>query len=84
MLGWVYLTCGMALAVLGNITVKQSNGYENLKLGGIAMACFIAANLFFGVAVKTLPLGIATTVWMGMVTLTVVIASAILFNEHIG
>ncbi len=83
MIGWLYLACGMALAVVGNITVKQSNGYENMTFGAIAMACFIAANIFFGIAVKTLPLGAATTVWLGLVTLTVVIASHFLFKEHI-
>lgn len=83
MLSWLTLFAGMVIAVVGNITVKQSNGYENLKLGAIAMVCFIAANIFFGLAVKTLPLGVATVVWMGIVGLLVVLASAFLFHEHI-
>jgi multidrug transporter EmrE-like cation transporter len=83
MMGWLYLFAGMVLAVVGNITVKQSHGYANMKFGAVALVCFFAANIFFGIAVKTLPLGIATVVWMGIVGLLVVLASAILFHEHI-
>lgn len=83
MLGWIYLFAGMLLAAIGNITVKQSNGYENIKLGVLALICFFAANVLFGIAVKTLPLGVSTIIWMGVVGLVTIIVSAVLFHEHI-
>lgn len=81
--GWSYLSIGIVSVLIGNATIKYSHGFEKLGWGIIALSMLLLCNICFGMAVKTLPLSIAYAVWMGFVSVGVVLVSHFFFNEKI-
>lgn len=83
MSGWLYLGMGIFSVLVGNILIKFSHGFEKLGLGIAALVMLTICNICFGMAVKTLPLGITYAVWMGFVSVGIVIASRVIFQEQL-
>ena len=54
-MAWVYLLVAGVLEVVWAFTMKQSHGFTNLKYSAITI-----------VAMRTLPLGTAYTIWTGI------------------
>lgn len=83
MSGWLYIGLGIISVIIGNILIKFSHGFEKLGLGIAALIVLTLCNICFGMAVKTLPLGIAYAVWMGVVSVGIVLASRFIFDEQV-
>ena len=65
-MAWVYLLIAGVLEVLWAFTMKQSHGFTNLKYSAITIVAMIASFGLLSVAMRTLPLGTAYTIWTGI------------------
>lgn len=65
-MAWVYLLVAGALEVVWAFTMKQSNGFTNIKYSAITLVAMIASFGLLSVAMRSLPLGTAYTIWTGI------------------
>lgn len=65
-MAWVYLLIAGALEVVWAFTMKQSNGFTNIKYSAITLVAMIASFGLLSVAMRSLPLGTAYTIWTGI------------------
>jgi small multidrug resistance pump len=77
------LLSGTLIAVCANAMLKQSDGFSNIILGCLSFLLFGIGIFMYGQAVKTLPIGIAYTVWSGVSVLIVTIIGLLWFKETI-
>ena len=62
-MAWVYLLIAGVLEVVWAFTMKQSHGFTNFKYSAITIVAMIASFGLLSVAMRTLPLGTAYTIW---------------------
>ena len=65
-MAWVYLLIAGVLEVVWAFTMKQSHGFTNFKYSAITIVAMIASFGLLSVAMRTLPLGTAYTIWTGI------------------
>ena len=65
-MAWVYLLIAGVLEVVWAFTMKQSHGFTNVKYSAITIVAMIASFGLLSVAMRTLPLGTAYTIWTGI------------------
>lgn len=65
-MAWVYLLVAGALEVVWAFTMKQSNGFTHFKYSAITIVAMIASFGLLSVAMRSLPLGTAYTIWTGI------------------
>ena len=65
-MAWIYLVIAGALEVIWAFTMKQSQGFTNLKYSAITIVAMIASFGLLSIAMRTLPLGTAYTIWTGI------------------
>ena len=65
-MAWVYLLVAGVLEVVWAFTMKQSNGFTNIKYSAITLVAMIASFGLLSVAMRSLPLGTAYTIWTGL------------------
>ena len=80
-MSWLYLISGSLFSAISVIFLKRSEGFTKIY-PSILTFLFIAMNLVcLSLALKTIDLGIAYTVWCGLGTLLAVAVGIILFAE---
>lgn len=65
-MAWVYLLIAGVLEVLWAFTMKQSQGFTQLKYSAITIVAMVASFGLLSVAMRSLPLGTAYTIWTGI------------------
>ena len=65
-MAWIYLVIAGALEVIWAFTMKQSQGFTNLKYSAITIVAMIASFGLLSIAMRSLPLGTAYTIWTGI------------------
>ena len=65
-MAWIYLVIAGALEVVWAFTMKQSHGFTNLKYSAITIVAMIASFGLLSIAMRSLPLGTAYTIWTGL------------------
>ena len=65
-MAWVYLLVAGVLEVVWAFTMKQSHGFTNIKYSAITLVAMIASFGLLSVAMRSLPLGTAYTIWTGI------------------
>ena len=65
-MAWVYLLIAGVLEVVWAFTMKQSHGFTNFKYSAITLVAMVASFGLLSVAMRTLPLGTAYTIWTGI------------------
>jgi quaternary ammonium compound-resistance protein SugE len=66
MMAWIFLFVAGLLEVVWAYYMKQSNGFTRLLPTSITLITMLASFGLLSVAMKTLPLGTAYTVWTGI------------------
>jgi quaternary ammonium compound-resistance protein SugE len=66
MMAWLFLFFAGLLEVVWAYYMKQSNGFTRLLPTAITLVTMLASFGLLSVAMKTLPLGTAYTVWTGI------------------
>ena len=65
-MAWVYLVAAGILEIVWAFTMKQSNGFTRLMPTIITIVTMIGSFGLLSVAMRTLPLGTAYTIWTGI------------------
>lgn len=81
-MAWILLVVAGLLEVVWAIGMKQSQGFTKLWPSVWTIDAMLASFGLLAVAMRTLPLGISYTVWVGIGAVGSVIAGAALFGEH--
>ncbi|RRV10263.1 quaternary ammonium compound efflux SMR transporter SugE [Pseudomonas sp. v388] len=65
-MAWVYLLLAGVLEVVWAFTMKSSEGFSKLTPSIITLVAMLASFGLLAVAMKSLPLGTAYTIWTGI------------------
>jgi quaternary ammonium compound-resistance protein SugE len=65
-MAWVYLVAAGILEIVWAYAMKQSQGFTRLAPAAITLVTMIGSFGLLSLAMRTLPLGTAYTIWTGM------------------
>lgn len=82
-MNWLYLVGAGLLEVVWAIGLKHTEGFSRLWPSVITVAAMIASFYFLSLALRSMPLGTAYGVWVGIGAVGTAIAGIILFNESV-
>lgn len=63
---WIYLFAAGVLEILWAYTMKQSHGFSRLLPSIITISAQVASFWLLALAMRTIPLGTAYTIWTGI------------------
>lgn len=78
---WLLLSIAGLLEVGWAIGMKSSEGFTRPVASAATIACMIASFWLLGLATKSLPIGTAYAVWVGMGAVGTAALGAIVFGE---
>jgi quaternary ammonium compound-resistance protein SugE len=82
-MAWFFLLLAGLLEVCWAIGLKYTDGFTRL-VPSLFVGVTLAASMFFlALAARTLPIGTAYAVWVGIGALGAAILGAVLFHEHL-
>ncbi|MHC9015024.1 DMT family transporter [Stenotrophomonas bentonitica] len=65
-MAWIYLLVAGVLEIVWAFSMKQSEGFSRLTPSIITLVTMIASFWLLSLAMRTLPLGTAYTIWTGI------------------
>lgn len=78
---WILLAIGIAIELAATTSLKLSDGFTRLGFAGVTLICFALAFYVMSLVVRTMPLGIAYSVWAGGGIAGVTMIGAIVFGQ---
>jgi quaternary ammonium compound-resistance protein SugE len=81
---WLWLILAGLLEIVWAFALKQSQGFTRLGPSLLTGVALIASLSLLALAMKTLPLGTAYTVWTGIGALGAFAVGAVVFHEPLG
>ena len=83
-MAWIVLLAAGALEVVWAYYMKQSGGFTRLVPTVITLVTMVASFLLLSIAMRTLPLGTAYTVWTGIGAVGAFAVGIIVLGEPAG
>jgi quaternary ammonium compound-resistance protein SugE len=83
-MAWIYLTLAGLFEIVLAVGLKQSQGFSRLIPSIVTVIGIVVSMWFLGLAVKTLPIGMAYAVWTGIGTVGTVLVAVLWLNEPAG
>ncbi len=80
-INWLILLCAGLFEIVWAIGLKYTDGFSRFWPSVITAAAMLASVVLLGVAMKSLPVGTAYAVWVGVGAIGTAILGIILFNE---
>lgn len=80
---WVILIIAGLFEILWAIGLKYTDGFTKLTPSILTILSMLVSIWLLCISLKTLPLGTAYAVWVGIGTVGTVIAGIILFNDSV-
>ena len=80
-MAWLYLIIAGIFEVIWAVALRNSEGFTKLQPAIITILAMAVSIYLLAISLKTIPLGIAYTVWTGVGAVGAVIAGILLFNE---
>jgi quaternary ammonium compound-resistance protein SugE len=80
-MAWVYLGIAGVLEVIWAYALKQSAGFSKPVEAGIAIVAMIASFIVLSLAMKSLPLGTAYTIWTGIGAIGAFVLGVVMLGE---
>lgn len=80
-MAWIILFIAGLLEVVWSVGLKYTEGFTKLTPSVITVAAMVLSVVLLGMALRTLPLGVGYSVWVGIGVVGSVIAGIFLFNE---
>lgn len=80
---WVILIIAGLFEILWAIGLKYTDGFTKLTPSILTILSMLISIWLLSISLKTLPLGTAYAVWVGIGTVGTVIAGIILFNDSV-
>lgn len=81
---WVPMGGAIVAEVCATLLLKASDGFGRPLVGVLALAGFGLALWLLSAALQRLPISVAYPVWIGVGSVAVTGAGAVLFGEHLG
>ena len=78
---WLLLAIGVAIEVLASTSLKLSDGSSKPGFAVLTLTCFGVAFYVMSVVVRTMPLGIAYSVWAGGGIASVTLVGLLVFDQ---
>lgn len=78
---WILLGTGIAIELLATTALKLSDGFTKIGFAGLTLICFAAAFYVMSLVVRTMPLGIAYSVWAGGGIAGVTLIGSVVFGQ---
>lgn len=82
-MSWIVLFIAGLFETAWAVGLKYSDGFTKFWPTAFTLACIIVSMYLLGVAVRTLPIGTAYAVWVGIGAAGTVVLGAVLLNEPI-
>ncbi|WP_425408961.1 DMT family transporter [Hyphococcus sp.] len=83
-MAWIYLFFAGLLEIVWAYSMKQSMGFTRLAPAIITIISMFASFGLLSIAMKTLPLGTAYTVWTGIGAVGAFLVGIFILNEQAG
>jgi len=80
---WLFLATAGLLEVIWAIGLKYTDGFSRFWPSAVTVTAMITSVLLLGVAMKTIPVGTAYAVWVGIGVVGTVLLGILLFHEPI-
>jgi quaternary ammonium compound-resistance protein SugE len=80
-MAWVYLTLAGFFEIVLAVGLKHSDGFTRIGPSLVTVVGIVASMWLLGLAVKTLPIGVAYTVWTGIGAVGTVIFGILWLGE---
>lgn len=80
---WLLLTLAGLFEVAWALGLKESHGFTRLVPSLFTLVSLFLSVVFLGLAIKTLPLGTAYAVWVGIGVLGTSLAGMVLYAEPV-
>jgi len=78
---WVYLMVAGLLETGWAIGLKYTNGFTRPMASILTFAAMVGSMILLGLATRTLPIGTAYAIWVGIGAVGAVVLGIILFDE---
>ena len=82
-MAWLYLVVAGVLEVVWAYAMKQSEGFTRPTASAVTILTMIASFALLSLAMRTLPLGTAYTVWTGIGAIGAFLVGVILLGEAV-
>lgn len=82
-MAWLYLVVAGVLEVVWAYTMKQSHGFSRLVPSVITLATMVASFGLLSLAMRSLPLGTAYTIWTGIGAVGAFIVGIAVLGEQV-
>lgn len=82
-MSWLYLLVAGALEVIWAFSMKQSHGFTRLTPSLITLVTMLGSFWLLALAMRTIPLGTAYTIWTGIGAIGAFLVGIIVFAEPV-
>lgn len=83
-MAWVYLLLAACFEVGFTTCLRLADGFKHLGWSGAFVGCAVLSFTFLDLAQRTLPLGLAYAVWVGIGAAGTAIVGNLYFGERLG
>lgn len=80
---WIYLSFAIVAEVIGTSFLKSAEGFTRLVPSAVVVVSYIVAFFFLGLALKTLPVGIAYAIWAGVGVALIALVGYAFFGQRL-
>ncbi|MBT8457198.1 MAG: multidrug efflux SMR transporter [Alphaproteobacteria bacterium] len=78
---WILLALGISIEILATTSLKLSDGFTKIGFAGLTLICFGLAFYVMSLVVRTMPVGMAYSVWAGGGIAGVTLVGAVAFGQ---
>lgn len=82
-MAWIYLLFAGLFEIVWAFTLKQSDGFTKLIPSAITVVAMVASFMLLSLAMRTLPLGTAYTIWTGVGAIGAFVLGITVLGEHL-
>jgi len=82
-MAWIYLLFAGLLEIVWAVSMKQSEGFSRLTPTVVTLLGMIASFWLLAVAMRTLPLGTAYTIWTGIGAVGAFVVGIVFLGEQV-
>lgn len=82
-LAWVLLGVAITAEVTGTLALKASDGLSRPWAAALVAVGYMAAFAFLGLALRTVPVGVAYAIWSGLGTVGAAVGGRVVFGEQL-
>lgn len=78
---WIYLALAIVAEVVGTSFLKSAEGFTRLVPSLAVVVSYTVAFFFLGLALKTLPVGVAYAIWAGTGVALIALVGLVVFGQ---